>query len=681
MNPAPTGAHPGATAVPVDPAAFRDMTDAARVALLRGARADRTFAVDRDSVIDEGNRTVWLSIASDAPYERWWGVEILDMAPKSIRDERLRMGAPLLVGHDTRDQVGVVEEFEITKDQRLRVRARFGRSARAEEIWRDVLDGIRRNASVGYVIHDLVLERQEGDVLTYRVTDWEPLEGSLVPVPADPSVGVGRSLSNTTEKEILMDPKEIAKIEAETRARVEAEFAAKRAAEAAAAAAAANAPEQIIAREQTRVADLLAAGDEFKSQGGPELARELIRDPKGSVDAFKLRLFESMRGKSVPTQTGAPADAPFGAGARHLLHRGQQLRAFRSPLIYSDGSRMEPLECAYRAGQWMLATIGQSQKAARWCAERGIQVEQRVMTTQTGATGGYTVPDEMEQSIIDLRESYGLARRLARRRPMASDTKSVPKRTGGITAYFVDEDNSGVSAADKSWGNVNLVAKTLAALSLISKNLEEDSMIDVIDDLANEMAYAFAVKEDQCWLIGDGTSTYGGMQGLVTLFNGTAYASRIDAAANHDTFAEFDNADLTAVMGGVADFAGLNPQWICSKLFDNVVFNRLKATAGGNNMMTLEGRPQSSYLGYTVNTSELMSKVLTDVSDTTVALFGDFAQSSSFGDRRGIMVEVLRERYAEKLQVGVLAHERFHIVNHDLGTTAVKGPVAALYGE
>jgi hypothetical protein len=55
--------------------------------------------------------------------------------------------------------------------------------------------------------------------------------------------------------------------------------------------------------------------------------------------------------------------------------------------------------------------------------------------------------------------------------------------------------------------------------------------------------------------------------------------------------------------------------------------------------------------------------------------------SSSFGDRRGIMVKILRERYAEKLQVGIRGHERFHIVNHDLGSTSVTGPVAALKGE
>jgi hypothetical protein len=125
---------------------------------------------------------------------------------------------------------------------------------------------------------------------------------------------------------------------------------------------------------------------------------------------------------------------------------------------------MDSVEAAYRSAQWMLATIGQNARAQRWCKDHGMEL--RVMTTDVDSSGGYLVPDEMEQSIIDLRASYGLARRLCRRRPMASDTKSIPKRTSGVTAYFVNEDNSGVTASDKGWGNVNLVAKTLAALSL-----------------------------------------------------------------------------------------------------------------------------------------------------------------------------------------------------------------------
>jgi HK97 family phage major capsid protein len=433
-----------------------------------------------------------------------------------------------------------------------------------------------------------------------------------------------------------------------------------------------------------RVSDLLKAGDVYKAHGGVELARELIGDPAATVDNFNRQILERMRASgSKPTATAEPGiTSPYGSGARHMLRFGAKPKAFRAPILFSDGSKMEPLEAAYRSGQWLLATVAQNQKAARWCRDHGVDIEHRVMQTASSSLGGYLVPDEMEQSIIDLRESYGLARRLARRRVMGSDTKSIPKRTGGVTAYFIEEDNSGVTAADKSWGNVNLVAKTLAALTLISKNLEEDAVIDVVDDLAQEQAWAFAQKEDACWLNGDGTSTYGGMTGIITLMNATAYTSRFNAAANHDTYAEYDSSDLAGVMSGVADYAGVNPVWVCSKAFAEAVMNRIKAAAGGNTIATMQGRPTYNYLGYDVYTSELMHKDVTgDSSDTTIALFGDFGLSSAFGDRRGIMVEVLRERYAEKLQVGILAHERFSIVNHDLGSTTARGPVAALYGD
>lgn len=647
-------------------AAFRGLSVDDQLREIRGTRVERVFQVERDG-LDTDKRTAWLSIASEEPCERWWGVEILDVRAGSLRDKRLKSGAPLLVGHDPADQVGVVEDFEITPGRKLRVLARFGRSARAEEIWQDVLDGIRKNTSVGYIIHDLLLEKSEEGVNTYRVTDWEPLEGSLVSIPADPTVGVGRAFSpgapqpsnerKAMNTETPIAPAAPAVDEAKLRADAEAAV-------------------------HKRNQDVLAAAREFADLGGNDIALQVIA-AGGDVAAFKARMLESMRGKQKVLATAEPAHVPYGDGARHAILRGRALRAFTQPLVYSDGSKMEPLECAYRSGQWLLAVVGGSERAKRWCVERGISVEQRVMQVGNNTLGGYLAPDEMEQSIIDLREQYGLARRLARRRVMGSDTKSIPKRTGGVTAYFIEEDNAGVTASDKGWGNVNLVSKTLAALTLISKNLEEDAIIDVVDDLAMEQAYAFAKKEDECWLIGDGTSTYGGMTGLKTLFDATAYASRFNAVTNHDTFPEFDHSDLVGVRGALGDLPMIRgPVWVCSKSFAESVIMRLKATAGGNNAGDLGAGAGYTYLGDSVFTTEILPKdPAADVSDTTVALYGDFGLSSSFGDRRGIMVEVLRERYAEKLQVGVLAHERFHIVNHDLGSTTVKGPVAALYGD
>ena len=76
---------------------------------------------------------------------------------------------------------------------------RFGKSQRAEEVFQDVRDGIRRNVSVGYMIHRATLVETKEDQEIYRVTDWEPHELSLVSVPADASVGIGRALEDPRE--------------------------------------------------------------------------------------------------------------------------------------------------------------------------------------------------------------------------------------------------------------------------------------------------------------------------------------------------------------------------------------------------------------------------------------------------------------------------------------------------
>lgn len=677
----------------IDPAAFRKLDAAGQIKALRGLKIERTFQVDRAAGIDKDKRTAWLSIASDQPYERWWGIEILDMTRSSIRDARLRNGLPICVDHVWADLVGKAEEFEITSDRKLRLLARFGRSARAEEIWQDVLDGIRTDTSVGYVIHDLVLERQEEGLSTYRVTDWEPLEGSLVAVPADPSVGVGRAHAesqpaprNSTTRSNAMTPEEKAALEAQLRAKIEAEAREKAEAEARQRDAATQARAEVEAatkREQERVAALLSAGDAYP--GGDKIARELIKDPAATVETFKARILDAQTGRDKPVATGQPADVKpaYGDGLRSRL-RFAPLKAFKDQVV-EGGNVMKAEEAAFRAGQWVAATIYGRESAAKWCRENGIAFggnQVRVMSGNSLGAGGALIPVEMENAVIDLRDAYGVARKICRVRPMTSDSLNIPRRVSGVTAYFFnDDDGAGITASDKGWGNVQLTAKKLGALSRVSRDLIEDAVINVADDLAQEMGYAFAVKEDQCLIDGDGTSTYGGISGIRPAFVATAYASRITLATNHDLMSEVDATDLANVMAGIAAYAAPRAKWLCSRTFKAAVFDRLKATAGGNRVDTLGMGAGDEYLGYPIVTSEAMpSDSATDFTSLVMAMFGDFSLSTSVGSRRGIEVQVLQERYAELGQLGIVATERFDIVTHDLGSTTVKGPVAAAYG-
>lgn len=182
----------------------------------------RSFTVERALPLEEV-RTVELAFASDTPcthfsYRLFDFIDVkLSMERSAMRTERLRSGAALLADHDPRDQIGVVDSFSIDpKDGKARATVRFSKSPRGQEIYQDVIDGIRRNVSVGFSIHKLVLEEEneEGNDL-YRADDWEPFELSIVSIPADISVGVGRSAEfiKSEKTEIPTMSKEIEKPE------------------------------------------------------------------------------------------------------------------------------------------------------------------------------------------------------------------------------------------------------------------------------------------------------------------------------------------------------------------------------------------------------------------------------------------------------------------------------------
>ena len=101
---------------------------------------------------DEGKRTIEVAFSSEEVVERYFGDEVLDHNPQSVRLDRLNNGGAVLVEHDRNDQVGVVESARIDSDRVGRATLRFSKSKRGKEIYQDVLDGIRTLISVGYSV-------------------------------------------------------------------------------------------------------------------------------------------------------------------------------------------------------------------------------------------------------------------------------------------------------------------------------------------------------------------------------------------------------------------------------------------------------------------------------------------------------------------------------------------------
>lgn len=159
----------------------------------------RRFVTIAKDAIDIEARTVELSFSSETPVDQGWGVEILGHDPGEVNLDRLASGtAAGLVNHDPNQQVAVVERAAIANGRGTAL-LRYGKGQQASEVFQDIVDGIRQCVSVGYWINSVVLVESDDTGNTYRVTSWEPFEISNVAIPADTSVGVGRSHSPAGE--------------------------------------------------------------------------------------------------------------------------------------------------------------------------------------------------------------------------------------------------------------------------------------------------------------------------------------------------------------------------------------------------------------------------------------------------------------------------------------------------
>lgn len=182
--------------------------------IFNGKTISRAVQLD-PSMVEEEKRTIEVAFSSEEVVRQWFGYEILDHDQMDI--EFLASGrAPVLKDHDKTLQVGVVERAWIDADRRGRAVLRFGRSELAESEFRDVKDGIRLNISTGYEPVEVLEEtpgKRQGEPSTYRLA-VRPFEISLVSVPADMTVGVGRHKSEKKQEDKPMTQQVETKTEA-----------------------------------------------------------------------------------------------------------------------------------------------------------------------------------------------------------------------------------------------------------------------------------------------------------------------------------------------------------------------------------------------------------------------------------------------------------------------------------
>lgn len=350
-------------------------------------------------------------------------------------------------------------------------------------------------------------------------------------------------------------------------------------------------------------------------------------------------------------------------------YRVQRLRNFTGP---------DAEQRAFAFGMWALAALRRNRAALEWCMKHEDIIEKRALTEGTDTAGGYLVPQIALPTIIDLRETYGVFRRESKVVAMGSDSITISRRTGGLTAYAVGEGDT-ITESDKTWNRIQLVAHKWATLTRWSSELDQDAIISIADDLAGEIAYAFSNKEDEAGFNGDGTSTYHGAWGaMVRIDDGNHTASIYDAASGNTAFSTLDLVDFEGACGTLPQYAEANAKWFVSKAGFWASMARLADAAGGNTRDDIAGGAHRQFLGYPVVFSQVLNSTLTAQASTVLCLFGDLRMATTFGDRRGVAIKIDESKYFDTDEIAIRGTTRFDVNCHDLGDTSSAGPLIGL---
>jgi HK97 family phage major capsid protein/HK97 family phage prohead protease len=434
---------------------------------------------------DEDDRTLEFSFSSEAPVDRWFGREVLSHAEGAMDLSRLNDGAPLLWNHDPDRVLGVIERGWLD-DGRGMVAVRFSRSAFAEEKFADIRDGILRNVSVGYSITDAAPLRQDGQD-GILATSWQPHEVSVVSVPADQSVGIGRSLDNDESAAVAASNPSTPNNPMEPTIDIEAVRA------------------QAAADERSRVAAITGL---CREHGADHLAQGMIERGASESEAMREVLAEIAKRAKQPATPATPAARPIAGSADIGLSDKEArsysfLRAIRAQLFPNDRTFQEDASFEREVSAATAKRMAMTPRG--WVVPNEV-INQRTLTVGNASSAGDLVfTDARPGSFIELLQkrnvlsSLGVQYLTGLQGPLA-----IPRQTGSSQAYWTGEGQEG-NESDQAVDQVNLTPKQLTGWSRFSRLLLLQSSIDVENMVRADLTRVLALEMARASLYGTGT--------------------------------------------------------------------------------------------------------------------------------------------------------------------------------
>ena len=435
---------------------------------------------------------------------------------------------------------------------------------------------------------------------------------------------------------------------------------------------------QIAARiEAVQAMDCGEDGDKVAARD-LELETLLTRgaDVEKKLD-FERRVVEAAKSARAAvnrcTPAGEPAGEPESRGSKPQTRieavpfRGE-LRAFKGP---------QAVEHAHTVGMWFKAQFAGSAHARQWCHDHGIEVR-NTHVEGVNSLGGFLVPSVMLPGIIRYVDVYTTWARNMQSVTMESDHVFKNKRLSGLSMNWVGENVEGTPST-MSLGLVEMVAQKLSGIAKVSNELLEDSAstVNLGDEITEEFGIALAAKLEAAAVDGDGTSTYGGIQGLTSKI-ASATASIHTTGSGRDTWEELVAADFLGAMGKLPQFARAGAKWYISPLGYHLSMARLELAAGGK--QTLADGITPAFAGYPVEFTDELPNTDSDLTNQYIAYFGRADLAGMFGLRRQFAITPDSSRYREYDVTGFFGFARGTMIWHSLGDTSNAGPLIAIRG-
>lgn len=439
--------------------------------------------------------------SSELPVERWFGTEVLRHTSDAVDMARVSGGAaPLLFNHNWDDPIGMIDAGRLA-DGRLYIDAHLFDTARAREV-QSMIDGGLRNVSIGYEIRSL---EENTKTNTFTATDWSLLECSIVTVPADPSVGIGRSEGETDKPVRVTRMADPAVQERTTPASPAIIITTKEAkmAEMNEAPAGQNAgTTDSAAMERLRIKTLTDLGRQHKI--ADDQVRSWIDDEKCTPDDAARRVLDILvaRGGNA-TQRVAPSEIGM---SRAETEKFSVMKAARA-IINNDWSKAGLELEAHQEIQKRLGGNPLNERSFYVPLEvQARKTATRDMTVAGSSGSNYLVGTE-NMSFIDLLRNRSVAIRMgARMMSGMVGNVTIPRQTASAAASWLSSESTAITEGQPTIGQLSLSPKHVGAYTEISRLLALQSSPDAESLVMSDLAQSVGLAVDLAALSGSGAS-------------------------------------------------------------------------------------------------------------------------------------------------------------------------------